>query len=124
MTCNIVGRFCLNCGVRFPAYKSEVKRGWGLYCSRSCARTAQNEAITNNKSSYAEKIRANGLINMRLRRGHLFKPSACTQCGKARRLDGHHEDYAKPADIEWLCRSCHMKRHYEILALEPPLGTD
>ena len=59
------------------------------------------------------RVRANGLINMRVRRGRLDRPTACTQCGKTARVDGHHEDYAKPADIEWLCRSCHMKRHHK-----------
>jgi len=60
----------------------------------------------------AEKLRANALVNKRVRRGRLARPTACTHCGKEGRVDAHHEDYAKPADIEWLCRSCHMKRHH------------
>ena len=35
----------------------------------------------------------------------------CEDCGATGRLDRHHEDYAKPLEIQTLCRSCHKKRH-------------
>jgi len=64
-------------------------------------------------ATHAEKVRANGLVNMRQRRGALAQPTCCTQCGiEKKKLDKHHEDYSKPEQVEWLCRSCHMKRHW------------
>lgn len=40
------------------------------------------------------------------------KPANCEACGE---LDDyltiHHLDYAKPLEIEWLCTTCHGKRH-------------
>lgn len=47
--------------------------------------------------------------------GRLVKPTQCEGCKmavpNARDLAGHHEDYGRPLDVQWLCRSCHGKRH-------------
>lgn len=47
------------------------------------------------------------LAQMARDRGELQRPSKCGLCGKRSRVDGHHEDYAKPLQVLWLCRSCH-----------------
>jgi predicted RNase H-like nuclease (RuvC/YqgF family) len=42
------------------------------------------------------------------------KPDTCSKCGKkfdSQNIHAHHEDYKKPLDIVWVCRSCHMKIH-------------
>lgn len=31
-------------------------------------------------------------------------------------VDAHHEDYAYPLEVTWLCRSCHKLRHAELKA--------
>lgn len=46
-----------------------------------------------------------------LRAGKLVKPDACPRCGKKGRVDGHHKDYAKPLEVDWLCRACHVAEH-------------
>lgn len=33
----------------------------------------------------------------------------CAECG-ALKVEAHHEDYAKPLDVIWLCRRCHSRR--------------
>ncbi len=37
-TMALVDRICKNkqCGLKFKAKSADVKRGWGLYCSKSC----------------------------------------------------------------------------------------
>jgi hypothetical protein len=43
----------------------------------------------------------------------LKRPLHCEQCGEfwKETLHGHHDDYAKPLDVRWLCRSGHTRHH-------------
>ena len=40
-----------------------------------------------------------------------MRPELCEWCGVRRAIDGHHADYAKPLDVDWLCRECHSEFH-------------
>jgi hypothetical protein len=48
-------------------------------------------------------------IENALKRGELVRPAACEVCGREGRLDAHHEDYARPRDVRFLCRGCHNR---------------
>lgn len=52
----------------------------------------------------------------------LRPPAACEACGSTGSgvLQGHHDDYRRPLDLRWLCRSCHIKFH---VALRKAAGT-
>jgi ribosomal protein S27AE len=43
-----------------------------------------------------------------------IKVKPCERCGYGVGVHAHHEDYAKPLDVVWLCRRCHYDRHVEI----------
>lgn len=43
--------------------------------------------------------------------GRIVKPETCRQCNAIGNLHGHHHDYSKPFDVEWLCSICHGKAH-------------
>ena len=58
-----------------------------------------------------EKRRAWWTYTNALRAGKLVKPEVCPKCGGTGLIDGHHADYNKPLDVEFLCRACHMKQH-------------
>ena len=49
-----------------------------------------------------------------LRDGKL-KPLPCETCGKTgdgyHRVVAHHDDYAQPLNVRWLCGSCHKHHH-------------
>ena len=46
-------------------------------------------------------------LNNALRGGIIQKPKVCEKCNKEKKLTGHHEDYMKPLEVEWLCYGCH-----------------
>ncbi len=46
-----------------------------------------------------------------VRDGLLIRPHSCSSCGSGGRIMGHHHDYSKPLDVEWVCAACHGKRH-------------
>ena len=44
--------------------------------------------------------------------GEITRPEQCEDCGKKKPLDGHHGDYSKPLEVDWLCRACHKRKHF------------
>lgn len=40
----------------------------------------------------------------------VVKRGPCAVCGNPK-SEGHHEDYAHPLDVMWLCRIHHSRRH-------------
>ena len=58
------------------------------------------------------KHRAHRLVAEAMLSGKLQKPAHCERCpGRTRFLNAHHEDYSKPLQVVWLCRSCHALAH-------------
>ena len=55
--------------------------------------------------------RAHRRVHLALQAGRLERPNKCDDCGLERRLEAHHEDYAQPLWVRWLCHSCHRRRH-------------
>ena len=60
------------------------------------------------------KRMANIIVGNAVRDGKLLKPKNCESCDSApNRLHGHHDDYAFPLVVRWLCPGCHSKWHKE-----------
>jgi hypothetical protein len=114
------------------AVASEIKRGKGKCCSRSCASALaaanrdQSEASNNNwkgdaaiqslaqrrrryKAMNPEKNAAHVAVKSAIRSGVLER-SPCEVCGETK-VEGHHDDYSKPLDVRWLCRKHHLEHH-------------
>ena len=65
---------------------------------------------------HLDRNRARRKVRLAVASGALSKPKTCSQCNGVplpRRLHGHHEDYAKPLEVEWLCSGCHGDRTRE-----------
>lgn len=111
-----ITRLCRQCGREFHPTIYGVRSGRGHYCSYRCVGLKPKPSVTP-ESTHAERIRANGLINKRLKLNWFNRPSHCIECGKKAKTEFHHFDYSKPDHGYWLCRSCHMKVHRGTLTL-------
>jgi hypothetical protein len=64
--------------------------------------------------NYPERIEAAWKVQYAIRLGRISKADSCFICRKKDvRIEAHHYDYAKPLDVTWICRSCHVKIHKE-----------
>lgn len=61
------------------------------------------------------KHAAKNAVKVALKRGHLVRPETCGACGNRPKpgkdgrstIQGHHTDYGRPLDVEWICATCH-----------------
>ncbi len=95
-------KVCENCGTVFRS-----RHGNQRYCSRSCwVRTPYIEYYTD---SFIRRKRASKALQ---RSGAVPKP--CEICYIDHGTIAHHQDYAKPLVVNWLCVSCHRKVHSSV----------
>ena len=82
------------------------------YQQTEAGRASMHESRRKWVQQNPEKRAAHVILNNRLRNGQINKPDNCEDCGSGGRIHGHHHDYTRPLDVEWLCASCHAKRHH------------
>ena len=93
-----------------PSYREKT-------LARNKKRAKENpEAVKLEVKRHQEKNREKYLARQCLRRavnrGKIIKPVNCERCGmKKERIEGHHNDYSKRLDVEWLCVDCHKLEH-------------
>ncbi len=59
------------------------------------------------RERHPEKYKARAAVGNALRDGRLTK-KPCENCGDPK-VQAHHEDYARPLDVKWLCFKCHRE---------------
>ena len=61
-----------------------------------------------------QKLRARQKLRTEIKAGRISKPCTCDDCRQQfsiAMIHGHHEDYSKPLEVNWLCPQCHADRH-------------
>lgn len=81
------------------------------YAQTGRGRLVHTETCRRYRKNHPEAYEAHKAVAIAVSSGRLVKPELCEDCGENRRLYAHHEDYSKPLDVNWLCSSCHRKRH-------------
>ncbi len=125
---------CAYCGKCFWTWTAMVKRGMGLFCSRECAAKGKTNnrnywgennpnwkgGISQNrqdgyrrkladKERHPEKHEARELVQREIRSGRMSR-GEWEVCGMTN-AHAHHDDYAKPLDVRWLCPVHHREHH-------------
>jgi hypothetical protein len=60
------------------------------------------------------KRAAHVILGNAVRDRRIEKPESCSRCeSTGRRIHGHHDDYAYPLQVRWLCSPCHNIWHKE-----------
>lgn len=67
------------------------------------------------------KSAAHNAVADAIRKGVLVRARFCSECGNDHRIEGHHDDYALPLVVRWLCKGCHVRHH---LAVRTPSSFD
>lgn len=70
----------------------------------------------NQQERYPEKVAARKALTTAVELGRVAKPDICERCGGKflpTEIHGHHRDYSKPLEVEWLCVDCHTHLHRE-----------
>jgi predicted XRE-type DNA-binding protein len=68
------------------------------------------ESVRNYRQRYPEKYRARRAVQYAVQTGKLVR-LPCQKCATTVDVHAHHEDYAKPLEVSWLCRGCHTLEH-------------
>lgn len=114
---------CSRCETEKPleAFHRDAKKSDGLspWC-KPCknGRTVELHLQKRKDPTKIESIRRHvyKAVEKALNNGTLVKPEKCPVCRltlPSREIQGHHHDYTKPLEVEWICRNCHIKQHKE-----------
>ena len=68
--------------------------------------------VANYRKKYPTKYKAHNMVNNAIRDGKLFA-QPCEVCGIDNGSHAHHDDYAKPLNVRWLCPEHHKQWHNE-----------
>lgn len=63
------------------------------------------------RENHPQAVFAHNELRKAIDKKIVIRPERCSNCHKKKRIEGHHEDYAYPLQVVWLCSSCHKLRH-------------
>lgn len=96
--------------ISIPDNREKLQQWRKLPESRRIAR----ERTARERIIHKDKVWARDQAYLAIRRGDL-KRQPCEVC-QSEKTDAHHDDYAKPFDVRWLCRKHHVGVHAKYAA--------
>ena len=82
-----------------------------MYCAGACYRQYERNYSNQHRATFSlERRRANILVGCAIAKGELIR-GACEACGSRKYVEAHHDDYADPLNVRWLCKSHHKQHH-------------
>ncbi len=99
-------RICRGCQQPFA-----TADGRRRFCSEKCQRITFSASLrrrqTEHRERFPHRVAARQALKNAILLGKVRHCSRCEACGKKAFTEGHHDDYAKPLYVTWLCRACH-----------------
>ncbi len=93
-------------------YRDPAKRKAAQARYREQNAERMNALRTRDAARNPERRRVYKIVQRALASGRLIRPVDCQECGAEDvAVHAHHNDYAKPLEVEWLCVDCHGRRH-------------
>jgi len=97
---------CKRCGKEFLAVTRRR-----THCAGSCFRAKEREYSRTHAAKFTpERRRAYILVQGAISRGDLIR-QPCEVCGRRQYIHAHHDDYAQPLAVRWLCNRHHKQHH-------------
>lgn len=101
-------------------YKESIKKWRKKYPEKN--RKISRDSYKKNRISVLEKMskyqkdnpdvaNSHTKVYLAIKNGLMVRPNKCSICGLKVKIDGHHNDYSKPLEVEWVCRVCHKDIH-------------
>lgn len=90
---------------RYQKDKERITNVRKSYENTDLYRTTRNQWRKENRL----RIRSYNLVYKALKEG-ILKREQCVKCGKAK-VEAHHNDYDKPLEVVWLCKTHHFELH-------------
>lgn len=81
-----------------------------IYQKTTEGKIAGNKAKLKWQSNNENRRAAHIILGNAIKGGRIYK-MPCEVCGSVYRTHGHHEDYAKPLEVKWLCPQHHKDAH-------------
>jgi len=93
------------------AYRPDRVLARAEYAKTEAGKLAHDRANKKWTENNVIKRHASNLVNNAVRDGKIIKAYKCECCDNTHRLHGHHDDYAYPLTVRWLCSKCHREWH-------------
>jgi len=101
---------CKECNKKDVRENRAIKTGYYREYDRKRGNRLPENYQAEYREAYPAKYKAKNMVSNAIRDGHLFKQT-CEVCGTDKYIHAHHDDYAKPLNVRWLCAAHHRQWH-------------